>query len=423
MQTLYEPYFVDVRRRLLELERNRHDGRRRDLFWNAELWQRTLTELIEAERARDAEYLQQIAAAAQGSLERDEWLRTFYDVLDEDVEWHRKLLKTLRSHRERWEQDGMTRTEAVDELVPHEQALDDWLNARQVRLHEVTLEYLECCRYGRGKLERGVWARNWANLQRIWRVQELAWERTHGEKLSDKIIVERLKWCQQIRDIQYETARDWQGYSNFDQQGLHADLELVNTAIAKLSPPKTSPLGPFIAALVLIAFAIIAGMLMFMLLRAEVGLVEEQTTSITLPTSAPTTADAYTLNIQGLVRLAQGDCPGAIPLFQQAATIDPTFFEPPNNLAFCVYEQGDILGAIKYWQTSLMLKANNADGLAGLGMALYGSGQQDAGLMQYRTALQFNPNYADEHWLRSAAKWSERAISDSAVLRAQLSQN
>lgn len=140
----------------------------------------------------------------------------------------------------------------------------------------------------------------------------------------------------------------------------------------------------------------------------------------TLQAAAAPVGDQHALNEEGKQLLKQGRWEEAIQRFQFAFDADPTAhdaYEPLNNMAFCLYELDRRDEALAKWQQALAIEPNSPDANAGLGMLLYVTGRQSEGIGYYRKAVGLNANYTDETWLRSAALWSERAITDSREVR------
>ena len=131
----------------------------------------------------------------------------------------------------------------------------------------------------------------------------------------------------------------------------------------------------------------------------------------------------HALNEEGKRLLQIGDCEAAIERFRAAFARDPDSalaYETLNNEAFCLYELGRQQDALIAWKQALTRNPNSADANAGYGMALYTSGQYAEGLAYYQQAVQLKASYAEETWLREAALWSEKAITDSQALRSML---
>jgi tetratricopeptide (TPR) repeat protein len=127
-------------------------------------------------------------------------------------------------------------------------------------------------------------------------------------------------------------------------------------------------------------------------------------------------ADSAALNERGKELIRRGGYAQAEQLFRQAIAADQHFYEPYNNLAFCLYERGATAEATSSWRQALDLY-DSADANAGLGMALFVSGQQDEGRSYYQHALGLDASYADEEWMRTERMWSAQALADSRALR------
>jgi len=127
--------------------------------------------------------------------------------------------------------------------------------------------------------------------------------------------------------------------------------------------------------------------------------------------------DAYILNESGKALMAQGRYAQAETLFQQAVTTSSSFYEPYNNLAFCLYERGAIADAINNWQMALAIYSDSPDANAGLGMALFASGRKWEGIALYQRAIAIDPQYANERWMHDKRQWSSHALENSRALR------
>lgn len=138
------------------------------------------------------------------------------------------------------------------------------------------------------------------------------------------------------------------------------------------------------------------------------------------PTIMPPREVAEDKNRTGLALFAGGDYAAAEVWFQAAISADPSYYEPYNNLAFCLYERGKIERALGLWQTALQLDSGSPDAHAGLATALWVLGQHQEAQQSYRWALALQPLYSDADWMARERHWSQQMLADSQPLRGQL---
>jgi hypothetical protein len=117
-------------------------------------------------------------------------------------------------------------------------------------------------------------------------------------------------------------------------------------------------------------------------------------TGMALPQSeelsgAPPSIVAAELIAAGSALQLAGACREAIPLFEQAITIDPNFANVYALLGLCHYEQGQIDAAVARWQEALADDPLSPDALAGLGTALYAWGDER---MAWSTIVRRSPS-------------------------------
>lgn len=409
MERQHEPELINVRNQLLGLERNRLHAHRHDLFWNAAQWQASFTRLIECEQHRDNEYLQALTSVPLGSAEGLFWLQTLYDAIEHDISWHQWLLNEVQAKQQSTEEHILPQ-QTQQELLDHYACVATWLRAREVRLNQVALEFLEGRRREQGSLPIGVWQRYWTQLQQAAQSQSQHWQQAYAQALPQSDLLIQLNWYKYLRDVQQTTRELWRAERAFDHKSWHRDRAQVDNIIRVLGPRRRL-FGVWMA----VASVGFVALYFASPLFGEVLTPNSMSTSSTTPLAALRSAPE--MNEQGLVLLVRGDCAGAVPLFQRASELDPTYYQPPNNLAFCLFDQGSVSTAIMHWRRSVELNPANADGHAGLGMALYHTGLFAEGQAEYQAAMKLDPRYGDEAWLRNVAKWSEHAINASNPLR------
>lgn len=87
-----------------------------------------------------------------------------------------------------------------------------------------------------------------------------------------------------------------------------------------------------------------------------------------------------------------GDLPGAIALYQRAATAKPTAVDPHVRLGETMTQMRAYNEAINSFKWALQLDPKNADAMRGWGHALIGLDQLALATTQYQAALALNPN-------------------------------
>lgn len=426
------------RARLLAEERDRRDPERRGLFWSPAEWKQHFLACIDEERRRDAALQQQMAALPMDDARQRALAQMLHGALEDDVIWYRSLLDALRDLLKRWTGDDTAPAKCLQELATHAVWVESRLHDRRVRLQQAALEYLERRRCTEGRLEHGLWAKHWQYLKQAWKAQTEFCQQAYRSTAPDTLTADRLRWCKQMRLLQQSILQACRGNQGFDRQGLAA-AALLDAEIGELNPPLLRALRGgkklLTAAIVAAISAVLtAGIVAVSIPRARdpvtqmptptagglSGAFKRQSEMMTAPTATAQRAQSEQLNKRGLSLMTSGDCQQAVPLFEAASQADASFYQPPDNLAFCLFEQGDVSGAIEQWQRAIALNPNSPDAHAGLGMALYVSGDQDTGRASYRKALEINPKYGDETWMRKTAEWSQRAIEASRPLRAEL---
>ena len=443
---------------LRKCEQGRRDPQYREYFWEGgERWQRSLERLIQRENTSDHIYQYQIDEARLDSEVQLALEEQHFNAVDEDVKWYERFLNDLRQVEQQWCADKSASREDLKELADHRFLIKERMLEREVRYHELKLEMLERRRRRRGGLKQGSWAKRWQDLRAAFHEQDELYRRRHGvlkqgswakrwqdlraafheqdklyrwaygKGIPDALYTHRLAWCEQLRRVQGQTHRSWGGDKKADQRGLRDDMKQVEAMIASLSFRRSMLEG----ARAYIASGAVVVVLCLVVLFLTRGNTVTQSASSSMPRPAiritPTRAsgalspgDAFASNERGKELLAQGDCDQAIRQFQEAVKADPSFYEPFDNMAFCLYEQGKVEDAITQWRRALAIYPDSPDANAGLGMALYTTGNYAEGLKFYSIAIDNNPGYRDETWLRTTALWSTRAIADSRSLRTAL---
>jgi tetratricopeptide (TPR) repeat protein len=393
---------------LLQTEESRSEQSGRDFYWDAQRWINRLAALINCERASDAVYQQQIHEFVIGSEAQVTLEQRIDATLKDDIAWYQRLLNLLRTLRTQWETRGRTDTPHYNELFSHECQIELRLIERQMRQKQLWMENLERRRRLNGALEQGMWAQYWNDLHSVFDNQAQFYTNTYQLELPTQYLDERLDWLTNLREFQRATKQIWSDDRRFDSDGYRADARALKRAIAKLTPVAAGGSGDG-GGILAIALCVIVIVVIFMLFTGG-----SKNTPPTLETPHDRSVE---INNQGKALIKAGRCNEAIPIFEQAAAADPSFYEPLNNIAFCLYDQGQVEQAIARWRDALTLNQESPDTNAGLGMALYTQGNIDEGRRYYQKAISININYRDPAWLKRERLWSDRAIANSAALR------
>lgn len=99
----------------------------------------------------------------------------------------------------------------------------------------------------------------------------------------------------------------------------------------------------------------------------------------------------------GLVLARAGDSRGAIPHYEEAIRLRPTYAEAWSNLGLAQAQQGDLGGATSSLQEAVRLKPEYSAGWSNLGMIRARRGQTGEAIGAYREALRLQPANADAH--------------------------
>ena len=99
----------------------------------------------------------------------------------------------------------------------------------------------------------------------------------------------------------------------------------------------------------------------------------------------------------GLVLARAGDTREAIPHYQEALGLRPTYAEAWNNLALARAQQGDVAGAARSLAEAVRLKPRYATAWSNLGMVRARQGQTAEAIAAYHEALRLAPDHAEAH--------------------------
>ena len=99
----------------------------------------------------------------------------------------------------------------------------------------------------------------------------------------------------------------------------------------------------------------------------------------------------------GLVLARAGDTRGAIPHYEEAIRLRPTYAEAWSNLGLAQAQRGDLAAASASLQEAVRLRPRYAAAWSNLGMVRARRGQIGEAVAAYREALRLEPGNADAH--------------------------
>ncbi len=99
-------------------------------------------------------------------------------------------------------------------------------------------------------------------------------------------------------------------------------------------------------------------------------------------------------NLGGALAM-KGDLDAAIKEFQEALTIDPSYFEVHDHLGLALAKKGDLDAAINEYQKALAVSPNWVEAHNHLGVAFAKKGDLDAAISQFQITLTINPDFYD----------------------------
>jgi protein O-mannosyl-transferase len=102
-------------------------------------------------------------------------------------------------------------------------------------------------------------------------------------------------------------------------------------------------------------------------------------------------------NSLGLVLTREGDTPGALRHFAEAAQLNPTFAEAQSNLGNALAADGRWAEAIAHYEDAVRLAPEYTEPRIGLGGALLKQGRVADAVPHYREALRLDPRLAQAH--------------------------
>ncbi len=103
--------------------------------------------------------------------------------------------------------------------------------------------------------------------------------------------------------------------------------------------------------------------------------------------------DAY--HLAGVVKIAQGDAPGAIRLLAEAVKLKARSPEAANDLGRALHGAGDHVAAVAQHERALSLRPAFPEAFNGLGNAYRALGRLDEAQQSYQRALTYAPHYAE----------------------------
>ncbi|MFZ2199021.1 MAG: tetratricopeptide repeat protein, partial [Thermodesulfovibrionales bacterium] len=103
----------------------------------------------------------------------------------------------------------------------------------------------------------------------------------------------------------------------------------------------------------------------------------------------------HAYNNRGFTLLKNGSIEQAIEDFQVAVRLDPTNWEPHNNLCLAYKSKGLYENAKEQCQTAITLRPDYAEAHNNLGVVYSREGMYDQAVEEYRKALKLKPDYAE----------------------------
>jgi tetratricopeptide (TPR) repeat protein len=98
---------------------------------------------------------------------------------------------------------------------------------------------------------------------------------------------------------------------------------------------------------------------------------------------------------EGLNRYQAGDYAGAIPLFQQALTLDPTLDDASSHLAWSYYHTGKYSQAAHQFEQAAVHQPKWEGLYDGLGWSQYQAGRYQDAMKSFQHALELDSTYRD----------------------------
>lgn len=123
---------------------------------------------------------------------------------------------------------------------------------------------------------------------------------------------------------------------------------------------------------------------------------------------------------RGSLYFRKGKYEQAIADWEAATKLQPNDERAYVNRGFVYYEQGEIEQAINQWEIAVKLNPISDEGWAGLGIGFYSTGNTKAALIAYQKALAIKANYSSLEWLRYERLWTDKSLSQAAVLLPQI---
>jgi tetratricopeptide (TPR) repeat protein len=108
--------------------------------------------------------------------------------------------------------------------------------------------------------------------------------------------------------------------------------------------------------------------------------------------------DVDSLNSYGFALTKKGDYENALPYFEKALQLKPSFHQLHYNIANALLHLNRFDDAREHFETFLQYHSNYVAALNGNGITLGVSGDTEKAIVQFETALRLEPNNPDTHF-------------------------
>ena len=120
--------------------------------------------------------------------------------------------------------------------------------------------------------------------------------------------------------------------------------------------------------------------------------------------------EAINYRVQGYEAQRRGDSANALPLYQKAAALDPTYATPQNDIGVLLEEQGRLEEAERAYQQGLQLNPNYLEAHGNLAMLYERMGQKEKAIYHWMKRYQLGDPY--DPW---TARAEERLVALGAL--------
>ena len=118
-------------------------------------------------------------------------------------------------------------------------------------------------------------------------------------------------------------------------------------------------------------------------------------------------------NIMGVIQTNRGENREAIKCFEQALSIDATYFDALSNLGSALTKVHEYGGAIGCFQKAIQLRPKDADSYFQLGNTLLTAGKQKEAILSYEKAIDIRPLHSLSHYQLGRALESVESGSEA----------